>query len=39
MAKTISIGVQDFAKIREKDCFYVDKTYFIKGLKQGAWCF
>lgn len=30
MAKTISIGAQDFAYIREKDCFYVDKTSFIK---------
>lgn len=30
MAKTISIGTQDFAFIREKDCFYVDKTSFIK---------
>ena len=30
MAKTISIGAQDFAYIREKDCFYVDKTDFIR---------
>ena len=30
MAKTVSIGTQDFAKIRERDSFYVDKTHFIK---------
>ncbi len=30
MAKTVSIGAQDFCELREKDCFYVDKTYFIK---------
>lgn len=30
MGKTISIGIQDFEKIVEQDCFYVDKTDFIK---------
>ena len=30
MAKTISIGAQDFAYIRENNCFYVDKTDFIR---------
>jgi len=30
MPKTISIGAQDFAMLREKDCFYVDKTHFIR---------
>ena len=30
MKKTVAIGVQDFAKLREKDCFYIDKTSFIK---------
>lgn len=30
MAKTVSIGAQYFYSIREKDCFYVDKTGFIK---------
>lgn len=30
MAKTISIGNQDFQSIREQDCFYIDKTNFIK---------
>lgn len=30
MARTISIGAQDFASIRERNCFYVDKTAFIK---------
>lgn len=28
--KTISIGNQGFASLREQDCFYVDKTAFIK---------
>lgn len=27
--KTISIGKQDFASLREADCFYIDKTSFI----------
>lgn len=30
MPKVISIGAQYFSDLREKDCFYVDKTYFIK---------
>lgn len=30
MAERISIGVQDFAKIRENGYFYVDKSAFIK---------
>ena len=30
MARTISIGNQSFADIREKGCFLVDKTSFIK---------
>ena len=30
MTKTISIGNQGFDSIREKDCFYIDKTNFIK---------
>ena len=30
MARTISIGNQDFSKIRERNYFYVDKTGFIK---------
>lgn len=30
MAKTVGIGIQDFGKIRENACFYVDKTRFIK---------
>ena len=28
--KTISIGKQDFASFREHNCFYIDKTDFIK---------
>ena len=30
MAKTVSMGTQDFAYLRENDCFYVDKTDFIR---------
>jgi hypothetical protein len=30
MAKTVSIGAQYFYSIREKDCFYIDKTGFIR---------
>ena len=28
--KVVSVGEQSFAKLREQDCFYVDKTAFIK---------
>lgn len=30
MARTVSIGRQDFGRIVAEDCFYVDKTSFIK---------
>ena len=30
MAKTVAIGIQDFERIIEQNCFYVDKTSFIK---------
>ena len=30
MKKKVAIGIQDFEKLREKDCFYIDKTDFIK---------
>lgn len=30
MCRVISIGNQDFASIREKNCFYIDKTAFMK---------
>ena len=30
MARTVSIGNQDFESIRMKNCFYIDKTNFIK---------
>ena len=30
MARTVSIGNQDFESIRTKNCFYVDKTLFIR---------
>lgn len=28
--RSVAIGIQSFEKLREKDCFYVDKTDFIK---------
>jgi hypothetical protein len=30
MTRTIAIGLQDFGKVRTGNCFYVDKTDFIK---------
>ncbi len=30
MVRTVGIGIQSFEKIRENQCFYVDKTPFIK---------
>lgn len=30
MARTVAIGIQDFAQMIEENCFYVDKTHFIK---------
>ncbi|NBI64666.1 hypothetical protein D3Z38_16885 [Clostridiales bacterium] len=30
MARTVGIGIQDFEKIRQNQCFYIDKTNFIR---------
>ena len=30
MRRAIAIGAQDFGRIRERKCFYVDKTAFIR---------
>ena len=30
MARTVAIGVQDFETIIQDNCFYIDKTRFIK---------
>ena len=30
MKRQISIGNEGFENLREKKCFYIDKTYFIK---------
>ncbi len=30
MARTVSIGAQDFEELISKNCFYIDKTFFIK---------
>jgi hypothetical protein len=30
MGRTVAIGIQDFGKLRQSGCFYVDKTPFIR---------
>ena len=35
MARTVGIGIQDFRTIIEENCFYVDKTDFIRELLRG----
>ncbi|MCM1049196.1 MAG: ATP-binding protein [Clostridiales bacterium] len=30
MARTVGIGIQDFSKVIESGCFYIDKTAFLK---------
>lgn len=30
MARNVAIGIQQYNEIIEKNCFYVDKTYFIR---------
>ena len=30
MGKTIAIGLQDFEKVIANECFYIDKTHFIR---------
>lgn len=30
MSRTVGIGRQDFAKLRQNHDFYIDKTYFIR---------
>lgn len=30
MKRTIAIGIQNYNEIIEKNCFYIDKTLFIK---------
>ena len=40
MAKNVAIGIQSFSKLIENDCFYVDKTDFIRvGSLQIPVCF
>ncbi len=35
MARTVAIGIQDFETLIQKNCFYVDKTHFIKEWWEG----
>lgn len=30
MARTVGIGIQDFGDLIRKNCFYIDKSFFIK---------
>ena len=30
MARNVAIGIQDFETLIRENCFYIDKTYFIK---------
>ena len=30
MARTVAIGIQDFENLRKNNCFYIDKTSFIR---------
>ncbi len=30
MTRTVGIGLQDFGDLIQKNCFYIDKTHFIK---------
>ena len=32
MAKAVAIGIQNFEELIQKNCFYVDKTDFIKAI-------
>ena len=36
MSKKVAIGIQDFADLREKNFFYIDKTSFIKEWWEGG---
>ncbi len=35
--KKLPIGIQSFEKLRGEDCYYVDKTHFIRKLAEGGW--
>ncbi|WP_299229841.1 AAA family ATPase, partial [Sulfurihydrogenibium sp.] len=37
--KKLPIGIQTFEKIINENCYYVDKTHFIKKLEQGGYYF
>ena len=36
MARTVGIGIQDFETIVKGNCFYIDKTSFIKEWWEGC---
>ena len=37
--KKLPIGIQDFEKLRKKNCYYVDKTHLIKKLIDDGYCY
>ncbi|MFN3622399.1 MAG: AAA family ATPase, partial [Nitrososphaerales archaeon] len=39
MKKRLPIGIQSFEKLRTENCYYVDKTYFVKKLVDEGWLY
>ena len=37
--KKLSIGIQDFENLRQRNCYYVDKTHIIKKLIDDGYCY
>ena len=37
--KKLSLGIQDFENLRERNCYYVDKTHLIKELIDDGYCY
>ena len=37
--KKLSIGIQDFENLRQRKCYYVDKTHLIKKLIDDGYCY
>ena len=38
-AKKLSLGIQDFENLRQRNCYYVDKTHLIKKLIDDGYCY
>ena len=37
--KKLSLGIQDFENLRQRNCYYVDKTHIIKKLIDDGYCY